>query len=1047
MAPVGITIRQAVMLAALACASLHRPASAGMEVMDLPRLTSPGFCDIARWDRRADLESAASSYRQGRNRDAAGESAAVSRQANDPATRYTAAILQARALKVMACDDAAMALLDTMLRSPEFLSAPRKLYCLALSRLARLTVTRQMDEAMRLAKKAKECAEKAGQSEAGSEALNTMAIISLSRSACRDAGKWASEAISVAPDALRKAEGLRTHGQWLELCERDARSAMADYAASEREANEAGDPEALAWAQVFSSTTSMKGNMPSAAVPEKLDLAFKSAQAGELRRAMGAALVYHAFALARSEYGSLLAIAVRELSVSAELHAAFGHRSQERMIQIALGGYLVSLGRYADARAAFERGRRLALDSGLPTEAAKALQGLAAIARLSSPQDSALAAKLMQQVLAELRAADHTPGDLGRALFEAATIEAGFSNFAKASEYFRDSLAYAVEGKDTDAIAMAQASLGWSESRADNPIAANLAWRAAVAGDSPQARAMGWWGLARSSRYSAPLVAAGRYARVIHLVEQMRPTGPEDAAHQTFDRRFSEAYREFQSLLMDLQSYKQAKKIALLMNRRELVERQWVRGTRSADEGNPAVPAIAPDPLEQCGPQIAQRERRVLADQEKLALLARDLPRKCCAEDGSVRVNAECSAHSALKNYCELRHSADGEGKALLREQDDCVAAIAAQVKVDELVQSALKTNGLTSWQRELERVPGHVVVTVIDQGELRVLVGGPDLDGYRSTRKAIDLKRLDALSAALQESWTNAAKLAGSTGTVSRAKLVEETAKLREGPLRELYELLFAGFDPPALPANPRPGALIIFLNDPLLRDLPMAALFDGQKYMGERYAIVHPTLRTLEHGKHAAGVTDSLVMGVSKPDLPNVEGEVQTVAAALKTDGFLNEQSTRERLFDWLRGGTAQGLVLHLASHGEMGGTSTTSLIRLWNGQVLNGDDLSDRQKRPRSIQLLTLSACRSALTGDGVMALGLAGLADNFASSAIGSLWKVDDRSTGRLMGAFYGNWRHKPDAGVANALAAAQRELMKDFAHPYFWASFIVVGRWD
>ncbi|MGW8392436.1 CHAT domain-containing protein [Pseudoduganella sp. HUAS MS19] len=1047
MARTANCIRPILVLAALLIAAFHRPASAGLELADMARLASPQFCDIARWDRAADVDSAAASYSQGRSRAAASEFAAVKARAGDLETRYLAAILEARALKAMACDDAAMDLLGSLLRSAELRPADRKLKCLALSRLARLTVTRRMEEAMDVARQAKECAEAAGQNEVSSEAVNTLAIISLSRSACQDAGKLARAALFAAPDALRKAEALRTRGQWSELCEHDVRAAISDYEASEREAIAARDPEALALAQVFSSTAVMKSSAPSAAVPAKLEAAFLSAREGELRRAIGAALAYHAFAIAHSEYGSLLAVAARELNLSAVLHAAIGHASQERMIQIALGGYLVKLGRYAEAQTAFERGRRLAVDSGLPAEAAKALQGLAAIARLSAPPDPALAASLMRSALVELRAAAHTPGDLARALYEAATIEAESGNFFKASEDFRESLAYAVQGGDSDASAMAQAGLGWADWRAGNSIGAGLAWRAAVLGRSPQAQALGWWGLARSSRQRHPAVSAGRYARVIAIVEQMRPAGQDDEAQRSFDRRFSEAYREFQALLMDLQWYKQAHRLALLMNRRELVERRWVKGTRSADEGKAAAPVVMPDPLEQCSPHTTQREKGVLSQLEKLALLSKGLPTNCCAEDGSVRAAAQCSANSGLKEYCEARHSANVAAKALSREQDDCVAAIAGRAKADELVRRALDTDGLEDWQRALKRVPGYVVVTVIDQGELRVLVGVPELEGYRSTRKAIDVKRLDMLSAALQSSWVKASEAAESPGPGSKAKLADEMAKLREGPLRELHRLFFAGFDPPALPLDPPAGALIVFINDPRLRDLPMAALYDGQRYIGERYAIVHPTLRTLQRGRHAAGVTDSLVMGVSKPDLPNVAGEVRTVAAALKTDGFLDEQSTRERLFDWLSDGSAEGLALHLASHGEMGGTSATSLIRLWNGEVLNGDDLSDRHKRPRDIQLLTLSACRSAVSGDGVMALGLAGLAHNFASSAIGSLWKVDDRSTGRLMGAFYGHWRHKPGDGVASALASAQRELMKEFAHPYFWASFIVVGRWD
>ncbi len=47
----------------------------------------------------------------------------------------------------------------------------------------------------------------------------------------------------------------------------------------------------------------------------------------------------------------------------------------------------------------------------------------------------------------------------------------------------------------------------------------------------------------------------------------------------------------------------------------------------------------------------------------------------------------------------------------------------------------------------------------------------------------------------------------------------------------------------------------------------------------------------------------------------------------------------------------------------------------------------------------------------------------------------------------MAAFYVNWRRDPNAGVAVALALAQREVMRKQAHPFFWAPFAIVGRWD
>ena len=167
------------------------------------------------------------------------------------------------------------------------------------------------------------------------------------------------------------------------------------------------------------------------------------------------------------------------------------------------------------------------------------------------------------------------------------------------------------------------------------------------------------------------------------------------------------------------------------------------------------------------------------------------------------------------------------------------------------------------------------------------------------------------------------------------------------------------------------------------------------------------------------------------------------------LQASAYLNEDSTRARLRAWLGELTAEApaLALHIASHAVMGGSKASSQVRLWGDESLTGNDLEELRRSLRHVQLVVLSACRSAGQGDGDLALGLAGLAEKGARSVLGSLWNVDDASTERLMIAFYGAWRRDPHAGVSQALALAQREVLRDFAHPYFWASFEMIGRWN
>jgi CHAT domain-containing protein len=59
-------------------------------------------------------------------------------------------------------------------------------------------------------------------------------------------------------------------------------------------------------------------------------------------------------------------------------------------------------------------------------------------------------------------------------------------------------------------------------------------------------------------------------------------------------------------------------------------------------------------------------------------------------------------------------------------------------------------------------------------------------------------------------------------------------------------------------------------------------------------------------------------------------------------------------------------------------------------------------------------------------------------------LASLWEVNDRSTLELMRSFY---RALPQSGRAKGLAEAQRAMLRAggrYAHPYYWAPFVLVG---
>jgi CHAT domain-containing protein len=102
-------------------------------------------------------------------------------------------------------------------------------------------------------------------------------------------------------------------------------------------------------------------------------------------------------------------------------------------------------------------------------------------------------------------------------------------------------------------------------------------------------------------------------------------------------------------------------------------------------------------------------------------------------------------------------------------------------------------------------------------------------------------------------------------------------------------------------------------------------------------------------------------------------------------------------------------------------------------------------------RGTDLVVLSACESGL-GDVKAGEGVYGLRAAFfyagARTLVTSLFKVPDEETVPLMEAFYKGL--KAGKGKSESLYAGEREIIrrrreaKGAAHPFYWASFILVG---
>ncbi|MEM1172529.1 MAG: CHAT domain-containing protein [Cyanobacteria bacterium P01_H01_bin.35] len=252
-----------------------------------------------------------------------------------------------------------------------------------------------------------------------------------------------------------------------------------------------------------------------------------------------------------------------------------------------------------------------------------------------------------------------------------------------------------------------------------------------------------------------------------------------------------------------------------------------------------------------------------------------------------------------------------------------------------------------------------------------------------------------------------------------------------------------------------------LVFVLEGNLRNVPLASLYDGEKYLAENYNVaIAPSLELIDPQPLARGEVEVLSMGITEgrqgfPPLPNVRKELEDIQNQTSSEILLNESFTEKEANTEVVNTTYQ--VIHIATHGEFSSNIEDTFILTWDEKI-NVEELRNmirsgiQQTRP--IELLVLSACRTA-TGDNRATLGLAGIAVRAgARSTIASLWYVSDEATAALMKNLYQELIN-PEITKAEALRRAQQQLLKDaqtgvinseFEHPYFWSTFILVGNW-
>ncbi len=271
-----------------------------------------------------------------------------------------------------------------------------------------------------------------------------------------------------------------------------------------------------------------------------------------------------------------------------------------------------------------------------------------------------------------------------------------------------------------------------------------------------------------------------------------------------------------------------------------------------------------------------------------------------------------------------------------------------------------------------------------------------------------------------------------------------------------EVYKWLIQGADKEL---ESRHVKNLVFVLDGSLRNIPMAALYDGKQYLIEKYSVsLSPGLQLLKAKSHQkrfqvliGGLTQS-VQGYSK--LPEVAQEVKNISSFINGKKLIDKNFTKSAIENQVKADNYG--VVHLATHGKFSSQEEETFILAWSGKIRakelreilqTREQVVGRSSRvPPPIELLVLSACETA-DGDKRAALGLAGIAvRSGARSTLASLWKVDDESTAILMGKFYEALTTIPNITKAEALRSAQQHVLQERKQPLYWAPYILVGNW-
>src|SRR6266404_6304748 len=503
--------------------------------------------------------------------------------------------------------------------------------------------------------------------------------------------------------------------------------------------------------------------------------------------------------------------------------------------------------------------------------------------------------------------------------------------------------------------------------------------------------------------------------QAVNVLQQLRANiaGLDKEVQKTFVRTKGITYRELAYLLMALGRLPEALQVLNLFK-----DQQYFDFNRNMRK--PASQLTLSAREAQIAERYEQTTRRLESVDRQLSEVTRKVGgRQPSTEEATQLQDLQAQMKSALDEFVALLKQAESEFTQANRERD----------KVSEIAD----TRELQSALRQLSQSNGQKAVAVYTfVGDERFCALVITADNITVASQPI---RGDALNQKALQLWG-----------------LLQSDRYDPRPLsQELYSIVFK----PIESELPKDTATILWSLDGNLRYVPMAALYDGNQYLVERYNSiaftradserllrpVSPRWTGLGLGSSQAHTVELMGEKLAFDSLPGVTEELRTLfrqegspGGVLDGDVLPDARFTKTTMLAALK---RKRPLVHISSHFNFRpGDEARSFLLLGDGTAMTLEEMKQHTDLFAGVELLTLSACNTAAQRPGANGReidGFAELAQRLgAGSVMATLWPVADNSTPWLMREFYQTRQNGNGLSKAEAFRRAQLALLNGTA---------------